>query len=84
MLLPLDRARTLLCPLTSCTLGSWAKTDCLDFSGDDLVERMGFRLFIINGGQAVFIRLVFAKNSTNGANTDVPSQFYLRLWRRGD
>ncbi len=41
-------------------------------------------LFPINGGQAVFIRLVFAKNSPNGVNTDVPSEFYLRLWRRSD
>ena len=36
------------------------------------------RLFIIKGGQAAFIKLVFAKNRFNGANADVPSRFYLR------
>lgn len=40
-----------------------------------------FRLYIIKGGQAVFIKLVFTKNELNGVNTDVPTRFYLRAKR---
>lgn len=36
-------------------------------------------LFLINGGQAVFIKLSSAKNRLNGSNTDVPRKFYFRF-----
>src|SRR5690606_30992658 len=36
------------------------------------------RLFIIKGGRSTFARLVFAKNTSNGSNADVPNRFYPR------
>lgn len=63
----------LLYGFSCCPTGN-AKQHCLPQS-----DR--FWLSIINGGQAAFIKLVFAKNELNGANADVPSRFYLRTQR---
>src|SRR5690606_40426634 len=50
----------------------------------EMLSRRAYGLYIIKGGRSTFARLVFAKNSSNGSNADVPNRFYPRdSWAGG-